>query len=106
MQRTIVTPAVLPPTALAELKQWLGITTAHDDALLAALLRAGLETCEAFTGTMPIEVGCEETLPAASGWQCLATRPVQAIAGIDALTDAGVRSAPRGAIAGRYSASC
>jgi len=31
MQRTIVTPAALAPAALAELKQWLGITIAADD---------------------------------------------------------------------------
>jgi hypothetical protein len=34
MMRVIVTPAVLPPSALAELKQWLGITTTQDDAPL------------------------------------------------------------------------
>jgi len=93
MQRTIVTPAVLPQSALAELKQWLGITTAHDDALLAALLHTALETCESFTGTLPLEASCEETLPAMPGWQRLATRPVMAITGIDGLTATGDRFA-------------
>ena len=37
MKRTIVTPPVLSPTALAELKQWLGITTNQDDAPLTAI---------------------------------------------------------------------
>ena len=41
MMRVIVTPAVLPPSALAELKQWLGITLVQDDAELIALLAGG-----------------------------------------------------------------
>lgn len=79
MKRAIVTPPVLPPAALAELKHWLGITTPRDDAALSALLAAALEMCEAFTGVVPLECGCEEILPARSGWQALAARPVQAI---------------------------
>ena len=63
MQRTIVTPAVLAPAALAELKLWLGVTTTADDAPLTGLLAAALETCEGFTGLMPLEAVCEEVLP-------------------------------------------
>mgnify|MGYP003387793235 CR=1 FL=1 len=92
MKRAIVTPATLPPSALAELKQWLGITTAHDDALLASLLKAALDMCEAFTGLMPVEAGCEEVLAARSGWLPLSTRPVQAITGIETISEAGIRS--------------
>ena len=92
MKRAIVTPAVLPPSALAELKQWLGITTAHDDALLIDLLRAALETCEAFTGAIPLEATCEETWAASGAWRTLSARPVQAIAGIDALAASGLRT--------------
>ena len=93
MKRRIVTPAALPPAALAELKQWLGITTAQDDAPLAALLRAALETCEGFTGLMPLEAACEEVLPAQAGWQALATRPVQAIAAVEGIPAEGSRFA-------------
>jgi uncharacterized phiE125 gp8 family phage protein len=93
MQRTIVTPPTLPPAALAELKRWLGITTAMDDAPLAALLAAGLEICEAFTGTMPLECTCEEALPLAPGWQRLATRPVQAITAVHGVPASGARFA-------------
>jgi len=92
MKRAIVTPAVLPPSALAELKQWLGITTAHDDAPLAALLRMALETCEAFTGVMPIECVCEELLDATGGWQDLSTRPVQAITAVQTIQPSGART--------------
>ena len=92
MKRTIVTPPVLSPTALTELKQWLGITTSQDDAPLTSLLRAGLDTCEAFTGAMPIEAACEEVLPPSGDWQKLATRPVQAITAVQAIPASGPRS--------------
>lgn len=91
--RTIITPSALPPAALAELKLWLGITTPRDDALLSALLRAGLESCEAFTGILPLETECEEVLPARTGWQRLATRPVQAITGLWSVPAEGARAA-------------
>ena len=93
MQRTIVTPAALAPAALAELKQWLGITTTADDAPLSALLAAALETCEAFTGSLPIEATCEELLPLTGGWQALTTRPVQAITAVYGIPATGDRFA-------------
>lgn len=93
MKRAFVTPPVLPGAALAELKQWLGISAPHDDAGLATLLRAALDMCEAFTGILPIEAACEETLPAASAWQALSTRPVHAITMVDGLPADGARFA-------------
>jgi uncharacterized phiE125 gp8 family phage protein len=93
MQRTIVAPAELPGAALDELKQWLAIRSAGDDAALAALLRAALETCEAFTGTVPLACQCEEVLPASAEWQALAARPVTAITGIEAIPAEGARYA-------------
>ena len=93
MKRAIVTAPVLSPVALSELKQWLGITTAQDDTALTGLLRAGLETCEGFTGLMPLEAECEEVLPLRGGWQMLFTRPVQAITALDGLSANGARSA-------------
>lgn len=92
MNRVILTPAALPPSALAELKQWLGITVGGDDALLASLLATALETCEAFTGTMLLEAQCEELLDARRGWHTLATRPIQAISAIEGITRAGIRT--------------
>jgi uncharacterized phiE125 gp8 family phage protein len=91
MKRQIVTPAVLPPAALAELKHWLGISTAQDDAELAALLRAALEVCEAFTGLMPIAATCEEVLPVAPLWQTLSVRPIQAIVQVQGIPAEGPR---------------
>jgi uncharacterized phiE125 gp8 family phage protein len=92
MKRAIVTPPVLSPSALAELKQWLGITTTQDDTPLGNLLRAALETCEAFTGVMPIEAACEEILPLSGDWQKLVTRPVQSITLVQAIPASGARS--------------
>lgn len=91
MNRVILTPAALPASALAELKQWLGITTAHDDAPLSSLLTATPDICEAFTGQMPLECACEEVLPATPGWYSLGTRPVQAIASVEGIGPDGVR---------------
>jgi uncharacterized phiE125 gp8 family phage protein len=93
MNRVILTPASLPSAVLAELKQWLAITTSQDDAPLQALLAAALDVCEGFTGQMPLESECEEVLPANAGWHALATRPVLAITGMDALAADGSRVA-------------
>ncbi len=93
MKRTIITPAALPDAALDELKAWLAITTAQDDAPLLALLRAALELCEAFTGRMPLEATCEEILPACGGWQWLSTRSVQAVTQVEGIPADGPRFA-------------
>lgn len=84
MNRTIISPASLAPEALEELKAWLAITTARDDAALTALLRTALDTCEGFTGQLPLEAVCEEVLPVTRGWQSLATAPVRAMTGLQA----------------------
>lgn len=91
MQRTIVVPADLPGAALDELKQWLGVRSSTDDPALAALLRSALETCEAFTGAMPLGATCEEILSASGEWQSLATRPVIAITSVEAIPAEGAR---------------
>jgi len=93
MKRIVVTPATIAPAALTELKDWLGISISKDDAQLTQLLRTSLETCEHFTGTMPLRQDCEEVLTASADWQVLATRPVQAIAGVDGLPADGARFA-------------
>ena len=93
MKRAIVTPPTLAPAALAELKDWLGITISSEDAALTALLRMALESCEAFTGTVPLSCTCEEVLAIGSGWLRLAARPVTAITNVDGLDAAGNRIA-------------
>lgn len=93
MKRAIVTPATLDPGALADLKDWLGITLNGDDAQLRALLRISLDSCEDFTGTMPLLQDCEEVLPARGDWTRLATRPVQAITAVFGIPAEGSRFA-------------
>ena len=91
--REVLTHPPLSPVALAEVKDWLGVTTDSEDSALASLLRAALESCEAFTGTIPIECTCEEVLPVCGAWVKLATRPVHAITGADGIDAAGTRTA-------------
>lgn len=79
MRRTIIAPADPGTNALAELKDWLGIRTPAEDALLARLIASALEACEAFTGTMPLSQSCSEVLPVRAEWQRLSARPVSAI---------------------------
>lgn len=93
MNRAIITPPALTGAALDDLKDWLGITTPREDAALERLLRTALGTCEAFTGQMPLSTLCEELLPVSRNWQSLATRPVQAIAAVEAVRLDGTRSA-------------
>jgi uncharacterized phiE125 gp8 family phage protein len=93
MKRAILVPAALAPAALGELKDWLAITTPTDDAALGALLGAALETCEAFTGRMPLEATCEEVLPADACWRPLQTQPVQAVTRVEGIPPEGARFA-------------
>lgn len=93
MKRAIIAPPALAPAALDELKQWLAITTASEDSALTGLILAALETCEAFTGQLPLEATCEEILPADTCWRGLQTRPVQAVTGVEGIPPEGARFA-------------
>lgn len=93
MQRAIVTPAILPGTALDELKQWLAITSTREDYALTQLLRAALDTCEAFIRAVPLEATYEEVLDAACGWQLLGLAPVRSITAIQGISATGTRFA-------------
>jgi uncharacterized phiE125 gp8 family phage protein len=92
MTRVILVPADLSGAPLAELKQWLAISSTADDAALTALLHAALALCEGFTGSMPLAAECEQLLPAVREWQGLSTRPVQSITGIETLAVDGARA--------------
>lgn len=93
MQRAIIAPAELSGSALAELKEWLGITTTREDGTLVRLLRASLATCEAFIRQVPLATTFEEVLAARTGWHALGLQPVGAITRIEALAPDGARSA-------------
>ncbi|WP_374406909.1 hypothetical protein [Pelagerythrobacter sp.] len=92
MRRTILSPPDLLG-ALVDLKHWLAISSAAEDAALTGLLAAALDACEAFTGAMPLVAECEEIHPAHRDWQSLAARPVQAIAGVEGIPAEGPRFA-------------
>ena len=92
MKRAIIAPPTLAPTALAELKVWLGINTSRDDTELTGLIRTALELCESFIGVMPLVSPCEEVLPTNGAWQTLATKPVQSITGVSAIASNGTRT--------------
>jgi hypothetical protein len=110
MMRVITTPPVLPPEALAELKQWLAITTTQDDGELADLLAMAVDVCADFTGLLPLACTTEEMLalptdewPARGlapvpgspppwrpwtgrpDWQQLASRPVRSLLSVAAV---------------------
>jgi len=93
MKRAIVAAATLGPAALAELKDWLGITITGEDETLATQLRAALETCEAFTGSMPLVAECEESLAVSGEWQKLDVRPILAITAVEGIETDGTRLA-------------
>ncbi|ABC64894.1 head-tail connector protein [Erythrobacter litoralis] len=93
MQRAILAPPVLGGAPLDELKHWLAITRSDEDASLEALIRSALETCEAFTGSLPIAASVEEIHPARRDWQGLYTCPVQAITQTEGIPAEGARIA-------------
>ena len=84
------------PVALDELKAFLRISVGDEDALLAGLVRAAAEHCEAFTGRALIERTVEEVVVASTVRTRLTAAPVRgfdAVAAIDAAGEAIVCSA-------------
>jgi len=92
MQRTLLVPPPLGGAPLAELKHWLAISNPHEDAALEALLRSALESCEAFTGLLPLTATVEERHPANCEWQGLYTMPVQAMQSVEDISVEGSRT--------------
>ncbi len=87
---TSETPAL--PVALAELKAFLRISVSDEDALLAGLVRAAAELCEAFTGRALIERTVTEVAAAAAVRIPLGAGPVRAIESVATLDEAGALS--------------
>jgi uncharacterized phiE125 gp8 family phage protein len=90
-------PAPLP-IPLAELKAFLRIAVSEEDALLAGLVRAAADMCEAFTGRALIERAVAEVLAAAPQWTRLGAAPVRAILAAEVLDEGGT-AAPLAAAA-------
>lgn len=93
MKRAIIVPPAPAPEALAELKQWLGLSGTREDAALTRLIGAALDLCEGFTGQVPLALTAEEILAADGRWHRLAARPVQAILSLEAVATSGTRTA-------------
>lgn len=77
------------PIALAELKAFLRISVSDEDALLAGLVRAAADLCEAFTGRALIDRAVEEMVAATTARIRLGLGPVRSITGVAAIDDAG-----------------
>lgn len=84
---TSETPAL--PVALAELKAFLRISVSEEDALLAGLLRAAADLCEAFTGRALIDRAVEEMVTASTAPIRLGAGPVRTIEDVAAIDEAG-----------------
>ena len=81
MHPAVVAPPPPAPVALAEAREWVGLTTPADDARLAALLSAATEMAEAYLGQALVVRPLVERIAADAGWRALAVRPVRAITG-------------------------
>lgn len=71
----------VPADALAEVKAYLRVDGAGEDAPIAALIGAAAAVCEAFGGVTLLARGFDETLEtgAARAWTRLARTPVRAV---------------------------
>lgn len=79
----------LPPEAAGAAKAYLRVERADEDGLIAGLVLAAAELCEAFVGEALLERGFSETVPASPAWQRLTRSPVRAITAVEALADDG-----------------
>lgn len=90
MMGALVADTPPAPILLDEARAFLRLGAAgEEDALLAGLLRAAADTCEAFVGRALLVRAVTETLPAATGWTRLGLAPVVAIDGVAALAGEG-----------------
>jgi uncharacterized phiE125 gp8 family phage protein len=71
-----------PAAALAELKAYLRIEDAHEDALLAGLLRAATEIVEAMLGVLLFEREVEERGPLTAGALVLSAEPARSLVAV------------------------
>jgi uncharacterized phiE125 gp8 family phage protein len=89
---------VLPPEAVGAAKAYLRVERADEDGLIAALVLAAAELCEAFVGGPLLVRGFTETIPAGRAWRRLTRTPVRAITLVEAVEPDGAAGAlPGGA---------
>jgi len=81
MTADLLPPAVVP-VALDEVKAFLRLDDASEDALLAGFIRTATALAEAFTGARLIVRDVTDTLLPVRTWQRLGAVPVVAITGV------------------------
>ena len=92
MTRSIVAPPDLTGAPLTELKSWLAISTAQEDALLTDMLHAACGLCESFTGLVPLATTIEERVSEYGLRQSLRSLPVRALVTIERVAADGIRT--------------
>jgi uncharacterized phiE125 gp8 family phage protein len=84
---------VLPPEAAGAAKAYLRVERADEDGLIAGLVAAAAELCEAFIGRPLLARGFTETIPASRAWRRLTRTPVLAIVSVEAVSPEGAGEA-------------
>ena len=77
------------PVHLNEARAWRRLGATVDDAVVAQLVRAATNICEAFIGQWLIERAAEETVPPEGGAIRLGARPVVAVDAVTLLMSDG-----------------
>lgn len=88
----MMTASLLPgeaPVSLTEARGWLRLGAAIDDAVVAQLVRAATNICEAFIGQWLIARTAVETVPVRAGAVRLSVRPVTAVDGVSLIAADG-----------------
>ena len=88
----MMTESLLPgeaPVSLNEARGWLRLGATTDDAVIAGLVRAATNICEAFIGQWLVVRGGEEEVPLPADGILLGARPVVAVDGVTLLSSDG-----------------
>ena len=80
---------VLPPEAAGAAKAYLRVERSDEDGLIAGLVLAAGELCEAFIGRPLLERDFIETIPAGKAWRRLGNGPVRSITQIESVPAEG-----------------
>ncbi|MBN8842660.1 MAG: phage head-tail connector protein [Sphingomonadales bacterium] len=90
---TITSPDDMPVN-LNEARSWLRLGASADDSIVAQLIRAATNICEAFIGLRLIVRAVEEEVPLERGVARPGTRPVIAVDGVTLLSAEGEVALP------------
>lgn len=90
-----MTTSLIPgdaPVSLNEARGWLRLGATIDDAVIAGLVRAATNICEAFVGQWLLVRVAEESLPVGSGVVQLSVRPAVGVDAVTLLADGGAET--------------